>query len=147
MYLAFIWAPASGIVAVYMILAILGAASFALVPIVLEFMCEITHPISPEITSTICWTGGQLLGGVFIVLSGPLTDGPNGGVGGDKPYNMQRVLWFQAAIALAVVPLPLCLGLFGRRKFVVMQRVEADKAAAAAAAAANAVENEGQLAV
>lgn len=128
-YLAFIWAPPTRTVAaVYTILALLGAASFSLVPVVLEYLCEITHPISPEITSTICWTGGQLLGGIFILISDALTDGPNGGPGGSVPYNMQRTLWFQAVLALIVVPLPLALGLFGRGREVRLRRVEADKA-------------------
>jgi MFS transporter, FLVCR family, MFS-domain-containing protein 7 len=131
-YLAFIWAPPTGTVAaVYTILALLGAASFSLVPVVLEYLCEITHPISPEITSTICWTGGQLLGGIFILISDALTDGPNGGSGGSAPYNMQRTLWFQAVLALIVVPLPLALGLFGRGREVRLRRVEADKASLA----------------
>lgn len=43
-YLAFIWAPPTRTVAaVYTILSILGAASFSLVPIVLEYLCEITR--------------------------------------------------------------------------------------------------------
>lgn len=127
-YLAFIWAPPTGSIgAVYTILALLGAASFSLVPVVLEYLCEITYPISPEITSTICWTGGQLLGGIFIIISGPLTDGPNGGAGGSASYNMQRMLWFQAVMAIVVVPLPLCLGLFGRKNEVRLKRLEADK--------------------
>jgi FLVCR family MFS transporter 7 len=129
-YLVFIWAPpTASIPAVYTILAILGAASFSLVPVALEFLIEITHPISPELTSTICWTGGQLLGGIFILVSDALRDGPNGGAGGSAPFNMQRALWFQAAVALAVVPLPLSLGLFGRRAMVRMRRIEEDKAA------------------
>jgi MFS transporter, FLVCR family, MFS-domain-containing protein 7 len=128
-YLAFIWAPPTGTeAAVYAIMAILGAASFSLVPVVLEYLCEITHPVSPEVTSTICWTGGQLLGGIFIQIAGGLTDGPNGGGGGNVPYNMQRNLWFQAVFAMIVVPLPLALGLFGRVSKVRLRRVEADKA-------------------
>jgi MFS transporter, FLVCR family, MFS-domain-containing protein 7 len=128
-YLAFIWAPPTRTdAAVYSILAILGAASFSLVPVVLEYLCEITHPVSPEVTSTICWSGGQLLGGIFIQIANALTDGPNGGGGGDVPYNMQRNLWFQAGFAIAVVPLPLSMGLFGRGNKVRLRRVEADKA-------------------
>ena len=128
-YLAFIWAPPTRTdAAVYIILGILGAASFSLVPVVLEYLCEITHPVSPEVTSTICWSGGQLFGGIFIQIANALTDGPNGGGGGDVPYNMQRNLWFQAAFAIVVVPLPLALGLFGRGSKVRLRRVEADKA-------------------
>lgn len=130
-YLAFIWAPPTRTVAApYAILALLGAASFSLVPVVLEYLCEITHPVSPEVTSTIAWAGGQLLGGIFILISGALTDGPSGGAGGDVPYNMQRALWFQAILAIVVVPLPLALGMFGRSRTVRLRRVEADKALA-----------------
>ncbi|KAI9744779.1 MAG: hypothetical protein M1818_001704 [Claussenomyces sp. TS43310] len=130
-YLAFIWAPPThSLAAVYIILSVLGASSFSLVPVVLEYVIELTHPISPEITSTICWSGGQLLGGIFIIISDALTDGPNGGLGGSAPYNMQRALWFQAILALLVVPPPLALGWFGRHHEVRMRRVEADQAAA-----------------
>lgn len=128
-YLVFIWAPPTRTeAAVYTIMAVLGAASFSLVPIVLEYLCEITHPVSPEVTSTISWTGGQLLGGIFILIADALTDGPAGGAGGNVPYNMQRNLWFQAILAIVVVPLPLALGLFGRVGKVRLRRVEADKA-------------------
>ncbi|KFZ12333.1 hypothetical protein V501_04285 [Pseudogymnoascus sp. VKM F-4519 (FW-2642)] len=127
-YLAFIWAPPTrGVAAPYTILAILGAASFTLLPVALEYVTELTHPVSPEVTSTILWSGGQLLGGLFIVISDALTDGENGGPGSDVPRNMQRALWFQAVIAMVVMVPPLCLGLFGRREQVKMRRVEADK--------------------
>ncbi|OBT65512.1 hypothetical protein VE03_05005 [Pseudogymnoascus sp. 23342-1-I1] len=127
-YLAFIWAPPTrGVAAPYTILAILGAASFTLLPVALEYVTELTHPVSPEVTSTILWSGGQLLGGLFIVISDALQDGPQGGPGSDVPQNMQRALWFQAIIALVVMVPPLCLGLFGRSEQVRMRRVEADK--------------------
>lgn len=128
-YLAFIWAPPTrSLGAVYAILAFLGAASFSLVPVALEYVTEITHPVSPEVTSSICWSGGQLLGGIFIVISDKLQDGENGGSGDQVPWNMQRALWFHAAIALAVVAPPLASGLFGRSDKVRLKRVEADKA-------------------
>lgn len=132
-YLAFIWAPPTKQdAAVYTILSVLGAASFSLMPVVLEFVCEITHPVSPEVTSTICWAGGQILGGVLIIISNALMDGPNGGTGGSAPFNYQRALWMQAVIALAVVPLPLALGLFGRSKKIALLRHEADAEASLA---------------
>ncbi|RDW94457.1 MFS general substrate transporter-55 [Coleophoma crateriformis] len=135
-YLAFIWAPGSRVIAApYAILSILGAASFSLVPVVLEYLIEITHPVSPEVTSTICWTGGQLLGGIFIIISDALKspgigDGTADNGSSRPPGNMYRALVFQAVVALVVVPLPLALGLFGRKKFVSMRRVDADRAAA-----------------
>ncbi|TVY54184.1 Solute carrier family 49 member A3, partial [Lachnellula cervina] len=132
-YLAFTWAPQTrSLGAVYAILAILGAASFSLVPVVLEYMIEITHPVSPEVTSTICWSGGQLLGGIFIVVSDALRDGgADDGTADDgtryPPGNMYRALVFQTVMAMVVVPLPLMLGLFGRGHGVRMRRIEADR--------------------
>ncbi|PBP25290.1 cell surface receptor major facilitator superfamily transporter transporter [Diplocarpon rosae] len=135
-YLAFTWAPQTRtIVAPYVILSILGAASFSLVPVVLEYLIEITHPVSPEVTSTICWTGGQLLGGIFIIVSDALrAAGRNDGTADDRsdrpPGNMFRTLVFQTVMALVVVPLPLALGCCGRQQRVKMKRVDADRQAA-----------------
>jgi len=134
-YLAFTWAPQTRTIAApYVILSILGAASFSLVPVVLEYLIELTHPVSPEVTSTICWSGGQLFGGIFILISDALrAKGPNDGSADDHtnlpPGNMWRALIFQTVIALVVVPLPLALGCCGRHRDVRMRRVEADKEA------------------
>jgi MFS transporter, FLVCR family, MFS-domain-containing protein 7 len=134
-YLAFTWAPGTrSIGAIYAILAIMGAASFSLVPIVLEYLIEITHPVSPEVTSTICWTGGQLLGGIFILISDALrasgvSDGSADNGTKLPPGNMFRALIFQAVLAIVMVPLPLALGCCGRRDAVRMRRVEADNEA------------------
>jgi len=131
-YLAFTFAPQSrSIAAPYVVLSILGAASFSLVPVVLEYLIEITHPVAPEVTTTICWSGGQLLGGIFILISGALRDsGPTDGTADDgsdrPPGNMFKALIFQTVIALVVVPLPLALGCCGRGRKVRMMRVEAD---------------------
>lgn len=131
-YLVFIWMPqthdAGGLAGPYVVLAILGAASFTLVPVAVEFLVEVTHPVSPEVTSTLAWSGGQLLGGIFIIVSDALRDGDIG----DPPRNMKRSLIFTAVVALVVVPLPLCLGLFGRKNKVQLRRVQSDEAAAAA---------------
>jgi MFS family permease len=120
-YLAFVWAPQTrSLGAPYAIAALLGAASFALVPIALEYLVEITHPASPEAGSTICWAGGQLLGGIFIVIMNALKDGTldvvEGGDGkgqgaGDRPPgNMYRALLFQAIVSLVIMPFPMALG-------------------------------------
>ncbi len=106
-YLCFVFAPATRTLAApYAIASLLGASSFALVPIALEYLVEITWPVSPEISSTICWAGGQLLGGIFILVMGALK-----GASGEPAGSMRRALVFQAVIACAVVPLPLALGL------------------------------------
>jgi hypothetical protein len=134
-YLAFTWAPETrSVAAPYAILSIMGSASFSLVPIALEYVIELTHPVSPEVTSTICWAGGQLLGGVFILVSGQLrAPGPSDGSADDgtslPPGNMWRALIFHTVMAMVVVPPPLALGCCGRRTTVRMRRVEADKEA------------------
>jgi FLVCR family MFS transporter 7 len=134
-YLAFTWAPESrSIAAVYTILSVLGAASFSLVPIALEYLTEITHPVSPEVSSTICWAGGQLFGGIFIVISDKLQDGGVGDGSADNgtarpPGNMFRALVFQAVMALSCVPLTVTLGCFGRGHAVRLKRSEGDKEA------------------
>ncbi|KAK1977136.1 major facilitator superfamily transporter [Colletotrichum cereale] len=122
-YLAFLWMPETRAVAgPYVVLALLGAASFSLVPVALELLTELSHPVSPEVTSTMAWAGGQALGAVFIVVSDALQAGPEA----DPPRNMRNVLVFQAVIAMAIVPLPLCLGLFGRADKVGLRRVRSD---------------------
>ena len=123
-YLAFIWMPETGsIVGPYVVLAILGAACFALVPVGLELLIEISHPLSPEVTSTVAWAGGQLLGSVFIIAS---SYGLTAGEHGSPPHNMKNALIFQAVVALVFVPLPLMLGLFGRKDKVVLRRIRSD---------------------
>ncbi|KAI1106599.1 MFS general substrate transporter [Jackrogersella minutella] len=123
-YLAFIWMPGTrSLAGPYVVLSVLGAASFSLVPVALEFLCELSYPMSPEVTSTIAWGGGQLLGGVFIVASDALKAGPDA----DPPNNMTNALIFTAVLALATVPLPLALGLFGRGDRLVMRRVRSDE--------------------
>lgn len=122
-YLVFVWMPATrDLAGPYVVLSILGAASFSLVPVALEFLCELAHPVSPEVTSTVAWAGGQLLGGIFIVVSDALKAGPDA----KTPENMDNALVFTAVVALAVVPLPMCLGLFGRSDKLAMKRVRSD---------------------
>nr|AFU35568.1 major facilitator superfamily transporter [Epichloe bromicola] len=122
-YLAFVWMPETRHVAgPYAVLAVLGAASFALVPIALEFLTELGHPLSPEVTSTTAWAGGQLLGAIFVIISDALTAGDDG----NPPQNMKKALVFQAVVALLVCPLPLFLGLFGRGDKIILKRVRSD---------------------
>ncbi|KAJ9661302.1 hypothetical protein H2198_002045 [Neophaeococcomyces mojaviensis] len=125
MYLIFIFSPPTkSIPYVYVVCAVLGAASFGLVPVALEFLVEILHPLGPAVGSSLCWSGGQLLGGIFIVIMDALKDGD----AADPPANMHRSLVFQAVVAMLVMPLPLCLGLFGRKRMVRLRRWEAEKA-------------------
>lgn len=122
-FLAFVWMPETRVLAgPYVVLAVLGAACFSLVPVALEYLIELSHPLSPEVTSTFAWAGGQLFGAIFVIIS----DALRAGKGANPPENMKKALIFQAVIALAVVPLPLCLGLFGRSDKVSLKRVHSD---------------------
>jgi FLVCR family MFS transporter 7 len=80
--------------------AILGAASFSLLPCALEYLVEITYPASPEVSSTICWTGGQLLGAIFILLM----DALKGGLTHQPKDTMKRALIFEAVVSCLAVP-------------------------------------------
>ncbi|RYP72925.1 hypothetical protein DL769_004325 [Monosporascus sp. CRB-8-3] len=123
-YLAFVWMPATrGLAGPYVVLSVLGAASFSLVPVALEFLCELSHPLSPAFTSTVAWGGGQILGAVFILIGDALKADDERA---DPPGNMRATLIFTAVVALAVAPLPLALGLFGRGEMVAMRRLRID---------------------
>ena len=123
-YLGMIWAPQTrSIVAPYVLSAVLGASSFSLLPIALEYLVEITFPASPEVSSTICWVGGQFFGACFVLIMDALKDGrpvdlskvSDGGRmtgGGDRPPgNMYIALIFEAVVGIVVLPLPLVLGI------------------------------------
>lgn len=122
-YIGLIFAPSSpaGIAPSYVVMALMGAASFALLPIVLEYLVEITYPFSPEIGSTICWTGGQLLGACFILIQ----DALKAGASASPPFNMRNALIFAAVVCSVAAPFPLAIGLFGRT--VTRRRWEVDR--------------------
>ncbi|KAF3160434.1 hypothetical protein TWF225_011954 [Orbilia oligospora] len=118
-YIALIFAPTSRSLAPpYIVLAFLGAASFSLLPLSLEFVVEITHPVSPEITSTILWSGGQLLGAAFILSMTALTDNETGG--------MRRALVFQAIISCFAAIAALAIGWGKREVHVLARRIALD---------------------
>lgn len=111
-YIGLIFVPSSpaGMAPAYVVMALMGASSFALLPVVLEYLVELTYPFSPEIGSTICWTGGQLLGACFILIQDALKAGDNA----SPPSNMRNALVFSCVVCAAAAPFPLSLGLFGR---------------------------------
>ncbi|KAJ5935368.1 MFS-type transporter [Penicillium verhagenii] len=122
-YIGLIFAPSStaGIAPSYVVMALMGASSFSLLPVVLEFLVEITYPFSPEIGSTICWTGGQLLGACFILIQDALKASENA----SPPYNMRNASIFACVVCAVAAPLPLSLGLFGRT--VAQRRLQIDR--------------------
>jgi MFS transporter, FLVCR family, MFS-domain-containing protein 7 len=111
-YLILIFMPATRAVAgPWTICAILGATSFSLLPCALEYLALVTHPISPEMSSTIVWAAGQLLGALFIIIMNAL----KGGWAGEPRNTMKSALIFQAVLAWLAVPFAMSLGL-GRLK-------------------------------
>lgn len=122
-YIGLYFAPSSpyGIAPSIVVCALLGTSAFALLPVVLEFLVEITYPYSPEISSTLLWMGGQLLGGIFTIIQTELKAGEDD----DPPRNMKRALIFSAVIACVVALLPLTLNVIGPK--VVNRRLEADR--------------------
>lgn len=122
-FLVFIWMPETRDVAgPYVILAIIGASAFALVPVALELLTELSHPLSPEVTATLAWAGGQLFGAILVIVCDALpaaADGPE--------KNMKWALVFQAILALLCTPVPLFLGCFGRKDKIVLRRLRSDQ--------------------
>lgn len=94
----------------YVICGLLGAASFSLLPCALEFLVEFTSPISPEVSSTFAWVGGQLLGAVFIIIM----DALKGGWASQPEGNMERALIFQAVVSWSAIPCVYMLGRSGK---------------------------------
>jgi MFS family permease len=125
-YIALIFTPSSpaGIAPAYAVCALLGASSFGLLPVVLEYLVEITYPFSPEIGSTICWTGGQLLGAAFILIQDALKASETA----SPPQNMKNALICSAVVAAVAAPFPICIGLFGRD--VRRRRLDVDRGVA-----------------
>jgi len=106
-YIAFIWVPDDGKVAgPWVVSAILGAASFSLLPLALELSVEFTHPVAPEWTSSILWCGGQLAG-AFMILAMDAMKAKDG--------DMKWALVFQAVLAVAVMPGAFLAGAGGKR--------------------------------
>lgn len=94
-------------VGVYILLSVLGGASFSLVPLALEMLVDVCgEGVGAEVSSTVCWTAGQFGGAVFILVMDALkTKGEEG--------DMRWACVFQAVVCVLVVPLPLCLGFWG----------------------------------
>ncbi|KAF1822314.1 MFS general substrate transporter [Dissoconium aciculare CBS 342.82] len=102
-YIILIFMPATrSIAGVYITCALVGGTSFSLLPCALELLTLVTYPVSPEVSSTIAWTGGQVLGGIFIIAMTALRSSIESD--GQPDGNMTRALIFQAVIACVAVP-------------------------------------------
>lgn len=115
LYIILIWMPGTrSLAGPYIVCALLGATSFALLPVALELLTILTLPVSAEVSSVIGWTGGQVLGAIFIVIM----DALQGGWNSEPKDSLKRGLVFQAVVACAMVPFPLLLGTWKFRKIV-----------------------------
>jgi MFS family permease len=90
----------------YVVCSILGAASFSLLPIFLEWTQEQTSPADPGLTSSLLWCGGQLFGAIFVIAMNALQYPANEG---NPPGNMHRALIFEAVWACVGVLGVICL--------------------------------------
>lgn len=79
----------------YLVCALLGAISFSLLPVFLEWNQEQTSPVDPGVSSSLLWIGGQFWGAIFIIVMNALRYPPDQG---NPPENMKRALIFEAVI-------------------------------------------------
>jgi hypothetical protein len=99
-YLVLIWVIRENDYAgICVLCALLGAASFSLLPLALELSVELTHPVPPEVSAAVYWIGGQFLGGIFIIIMNALRD--ENGVPKD---NYTKALIFEGVVACVAVP-------------------------------------------
>ncbi|KAH7339686.1 major facilitator superfamily domain-containing protein [Rhizoctonia solani] len=101
-YIALIWdVRANNYAGLYVVMVVIGVASFTLLPIALEIGCEVTR--SAETSSAVLWFTGNLLSVVFVLSMDALKDdSPDA----NPPSNMFKSLIFQgcfvAIIAISV---------------------------------------------
>ncbi|KAI5281529.1 hypothetical protein KEM54_003222 [Ascosphaera aggregata] len=123
-YIGMVWAPNPKTVApAYAVCGVIGATSFSALPVILEYVVEITYPIPPEVPSTLCWMGGQIFGAIIVIID----DALKAPVDASPSENMTRSLIFQGVIAGATVPMPLMLGVFGRGEALKVRRSTAER--------------------
>jgi len=85
-YMLVIWTPGQSEAFTYVVMAILGGSSFTLMPIVLEWLVDMTYPIQPELTSAMGWMGGQTFGIIFLLVMQALKADEHA----NPPYNMTK---------------------------------------------------------
>ncbi|CAE6452823.1 unnamed protein product [Rhizoctonia solani] len=96
-YIAFIWVVREDNTAgLYVVLVLMGIGSFTLLPIALEMGCEITR--SPEVSSAVLWSVGNLFTLVFITVMDHLRDDSPAA---NPPSNMRKAFIFQASFVAA----------------------------------------------
>ncbi|KAF8608614.1 MFS general substrate transporter [Ceratobasidium sp. AG-I] len=119
-YIALIWdVRANNDVGLYVVMVIIGVASFTLLPIALEIGCEVTR--SAETSSAVLWFAGNLISIIFVLSMDALRDDSPSA---KPPSNMRKSLIFEACfVAICAVTV---FGLEGRqtRREMDIQRQE-----------------------
>ncbi|ELU42626.1 MFS_1 domain-containing protein [Rhizoctonia solani AG-1 IA] len=97
-YIALIWdVRVNNYAGLYVVMVVIGVASFTLLPIALEIGCEVTR--SAETSSAALWFTGNLLSVVFVLSMNALKDdSPDA----NPPSNMFKSLIFQACFVAVV---------------------------------------------
>ncbi|CEL60833.1 Major facilitator superfamily domain-containing protein 7 OS=Homo sapiens GN=MFSD7 PE=2 SV=1 [Rhizoctonia solani AG-1 IB] len=97
-YIALIWdVRANNYAGLYVVMVVIGVASFTLLPIALEIGCEVTR--SAETSSAALWFTGNLLSVVFVLSMNALKDdSPDA----SPPSNMFKSLIFQACFVAVI---------------------------------------------
>lgn len=86
----------------YLVSGVLGGVSFAILPVLLEWVQEQTSPVTPALSSAILWCGGSLVGAFVIIAMNALKKGPNEG---NPPGNMGNALILQTVLGcVGVLP-------------------------------------------
>ncbi|CCM01685.1 uncharacterized protein FIBRA_03749 [Fibroporia radiculosa] len=87
--------------ALFVLMAIIGATSLTLLPVVVELGVELTRNANGS--SAVLWSSSNLFGMIFVLSEGALRAGSDG----SPPYNMYRALIFQGVLVCVVVVLVL----------------------------------------
>ncbi|KAI0752170.1 major facilitator superfamily domain-containing protein [Fomes fomentarius] len=97
-WLALIWEiKPNNDVALFVLMAIIGATSLTLLPVVLELAVELTR--NADGSSALLWLSTNLFGLIFVLVEGALRAGPDA----NPPLNMHRAVIFQAALVTSAV--------------------------------------------
>lgn len=97
------------LIALFVVFGLVGASVLSIEPCVLEIQASWTHPVSPELSSFVCWSGAKVLAAVFTLLVGSVMvlDEPKYGQPKGSLFIGQL---FIAAMAWLCVPCTMALG-------------------------------------
>ena len=97
------------------IYALIGIAVLPIQPAILETQADWTHPVSPEFSSFICWSGAKVIAAVFTVIAGKalMLDQPKDGHPEGSIYQGQL---FVAVMCWLTVPCLLVMGVWKFKK-------------------------------